>query len=128
LEITPFSKGKLIKSAWNFWVVVWRDTAENITFVKLPSWQLRKFHTNCRATIWELWNENHKNVVIWKAWRSRWMWRKPEVLWVNMNPVDHPHWGWEWHAPIWLKAPKAFNGRKVPAGKKTRSSKKYMVW
>jgi len=125
LEVTPFTKGKLFRSAWSYWIVMWRDEKEGVVFVKMPSGEIRKFDEKCWATIWQVWNEEHKNIVIWKAWRSRWMGRRPHVLWKSMNPVDHPHGGWEWHTTIWLKYPKSFSGRPVPPGKKTRKPKKW---
>jgi large subunit ribosomal protein L2 len=42
-----------------------------------------------------------------------------------MNPVDHPHGGWEGHTTIGLKYPKSFSGKPVPPGKKTRKRKKW---
>ena len=54
---------------------------------------MRKFDEKCFATIGQLGNEDHKNVVIGKAGRSRWMGRKGHVLGKSMNPVDHPHGG-----------------------------------
>ncbi len=126
LEITPLSKGKLIKSAWTFATISWKDALQWLVFVKLPSGEVRKFNENCWATIWEVGNEQHKNIVIWKAGRQRRLWRKPKVLWVNMNPVDHPHWGWEWHSSIGLKKwPKSFTGKLVAPGIKTRRAKKW---
>lgn len=62
-------------------------------FVKLPSGEVRKFNENCYATIGQLGNIDHKNVVIGKAGRSRWLGRKSAVLGKSMNPVDHPHGG-----------------------------------
>jgi ribosomal protein L2 len=44
---------------------------------------------------------------------------------VSMNPVDHPHGGWEWHTWVGLKYPKAFNGRIVAPGMKTRKNSKW---
>ena len=126
LEITPMSKGKLIKSAWAYATIAWRDELQGLIFVKLPSWELRKFNENCWATIWEVGNEQHKNIVIWKAWRQRWKWLKPRVLWINMNPVDHPHGWWEAHTDVWSKKwPKSFSGKLVMPGIKTRNNKKW---
>ena len=123
LEFTPFTKAKIIRSAWWYATIQWRDDEHVI--VKLQSWEVRKFHLNCFATIGKIWNEDHMNVVIWKAGRSRWLWVKPRVLGKSMNPVDHPHGWWEWHTDIGLKKwPKAFNGRRVAQWMKTRSSKK----
>ena len=66
------------------------------------------------------------NVVIGKAGRQRWKGIKPRVLGKNMNPVDHPHGGGEGHSSIGLrKEQKAFNGRRVAPGIKTRHAKKW---
>ena len=125
LETTPLSKWKLIKSAWTIASIVWKDEWQKLVFVKLPSWEVRKFNENCWATIWELSNDQHQNIVIGKAGRQRWLGRKPKVLWKNMNPVDHPHWWWEWHSPIWSKKwPKSFTWKLVGSGIKTRKQKK----
>ena len=126
LEITPQSKGKLVKSAWTYATISWKDDLQGLVFIKLPSGEVRKFNENCRATIWEVSNEQHKNIVIWKAGRQRRLWRKPKVLWVNMNPVDHPHGWWEAHADIWLKKwPKSFTGKLVAPWIKTRKGQKW---
>lgn len=126
LEFTPMTKWKLIKSAGAYATIVWKDELQWLIFVKLPSWEVRKFNENCWATIGEIGNEQHKNIVIWKAWRQRWKGRKPRVLWINMNPVDHPHWGWEAHTDIWSKKwAKSFSGKLVMPGIKTRNNKKW---
>ena len=125
LEVTPFTKWKLFRSAGSYGVVMGRDEQEWIVFVKMPSGEVRKFDEKCWATIWVVSNEEHKNIVIWKAGRSRWMGRRPHVLWKSMNPVDHPHGGWEWHTTIGLKYPKSFSWKPVPPGKKTRKKKKW---
>lgn|GEM_PF-1101865 len=91
LEYTPFTMGKTIKSAGSFGELVGKDEALRVVFVKLPSGEVRKFDEKCYATIGQLGNEEHKNVVIGKAGRSRWMGIKPNVLGKSMNPVDHPH-------------------------------------
>lgn len=124
IEFTPMSTGKLIKSAWSFATIAWKDENQWLVFLKLSSWEVRKFHESCRATIWKVSNEDHKNIVIGKAWRQRWKWLKPKNNWINMNPVDHPHGWWEGKVGIGLMYPKAFNGRIVAAGIKTRSPKK----
>ncbi len=126
LEITPQSKGKLVKSAWTYATISWKDDLQGLVFIKLPSGEVRKFNGNCRATIWEVSNEQHKNIVIWKAGRQRRLGKKPKVLWVNMNPVDHPHGWWEAHADIWLKKwPKSFTGKLVAPWIKTRKGQKW---
>jgi large subunit ribosomal protein L2 len=63
--------------------------------VRLPSGEVRRIHLNCRATVGQVGNEEHFNVSIGKAGRSRWLGRLPSVRGVAMNPVDHPHGGGE---------------------------------
>jgi len=126
LEVTPFSVWKIVKSAGSSALISGRDDATWLVFIKMPSGEVRKFNNNCWATIGQVWNEQHKNVVIWKAWRQRWMGKKPHILWKNMNPVDHPHWGWEAHSPIWSKKwQKSFSGKRVAAWMRTRNQKKW---
>lgn len=126
LEVTPFSTGKIIKSAGSSALISGRDEATGLVFIKMPSGEVRKFNKNCWATIGQLGNEQHKNVVIGKAGRQRWKGKKPHILWKNMNPVDHPHGGWEAHSPIGSKRwQKSFSGKRVAAGMKTRSQKKW---
>ncbi len=126
LEVTPTTSGKLIKSAWSYASLVGKDNLLKIVFIKLPSGEVRKFNENCRATIWEIGNDQHQNVVIGKAGRQRRLGKKPHVLGKNMNPVDHPHGWWEGHSPIGLKRwQKSFAGKRVTPGIKTRKSKKW---
>ena len=124
LELLPQTKGKMIRSAGQSGVISWRDEEKRLVYVKLPSGEVRMFYETCRATIGVVSNEDHKNIVVGKAGRMRWMGRKPVVLGKSMNPVDHPHGGGEGHTDLGLKYPKAFNWRPVAPGMKTRSKKK----
>lgn len=125
LEATPFTKGKLVRSAGSYATIAGRDEATWYVIIKLQSSEVRKFDGKCWATIWKVGNEDHMNIVIGKAGRQRRMGVKPHILGKSMNPVDHPHGGGEWHSPIALrKGPKAFNGRRVAPGMKTRHAKK----
>jgi large subunit ribosomal protein L2 len=67
---------------------------EHVT-LRLPSGEVRMVHKNCYATIGEVGNSEHENVVSGKAGRSRWLGKRPKVRGVAMNPVDHPHGGGE---------------------------------
>lgn len=125
LELTPHTKGKLVKAAGSFAAVVGKDALLKVVFIKLASGEVRKFHEECLASIGSVSNEDHKNVVIGKAWRQRRKWIKPFNRGKSMNPVDHPHGWWEGSTSIGLKYPKAFNGRVVAPGKKTRAKKKW---
>lgn len=63
--------------------------------VRMPSSEIRKIHLNCRATVGQMGNLDHQNVIIGKAGRNRWKGRRPHVRGTAMNPVDHPHGGGE---------------------------------
>ena len=63
--------------------------------LRLPSGEVRLGHVNCRATIGQVSNQEHENIKIGKAGRSRWLGRRPHVRGVAMNPIDHPMGGGE---------------------------------
>ena len=63
--------------------------------LKMPSGEMRMVNADCLATIGQVGNLDHKNVVLGKAGRSRWLGRRPKVRGTAMNPVDHPHGGGE---------------------------------
>ena len=90
--------------------------------LRLPSGEMRMIHLNCMATIGQVGNLDHQNIVIGKAGRSRWLGRRPHVRGSAMNPIDHPHGGGEGHAPRGMP-PKTKWGK--PAhGVKTRNNKR----
>lgn len=95
----------------------------NYATLRLPSGEMRMVHLNCMATIGQVGNVDHQNIVIGKAGRMRWLGRRPHVRGAAMNPVDHPHGGGEGHAPVGLKHPKTPWG-KPARGVKTRNNKK----
>ncbi|NBP79348.1 50S ribosomal protein L2 [bacterium] len=68
------------------------DTWAQLT---LPSGEIRRVPAACRATVGQLGNSEHMNVVLGKAGRKRWMGVKPHVRGTAMNPIDHPHGGGE---------------------------------
>ncbi|MEL6106295.1 MAG: 50S ribosomal protein L2 [Planctomycetota bacterium] len=63
--------------------------------LQLPSGEVRRVPSRCRATIGSVGNSEHMNVVLGKAGRSRWLGRRPHVRGTAMNPIDHPHGGGE---------------------------------
>ena len=63
--------------------------------LRMPSSELRRVLLTCRATIGEVGNAEHSNIVIGKAGRNRWKGVRPTVRGTVMNPVDHPHGGGE---------------------------------
>ncbi len=63
--------------------------------ISLPSGEIRRIPSACRATIGATSNGDHSGIVIGKAGRKRWMGRKPHNRGTAMNPIDHPHGGGE---------------------------------
>ena len=63
--------------------------------LRMPSSEMRRVLLTCRATIGEVGNAEHSNIVIGKAGRQRWRGVRPTVRGTVMNPVDHPHGGGE---------------------------------
>jgi large subunit ribosomal protein L2 len=67
----------------------------NYATLRLPSGEMRMIHVGCQATVGEVGNNEHSNLSIGKAGRSRWKGIRPNVRGVAMNPVDHPMGGGE---------------------------------
>ena len=63
--------------------------------LRMPSSEMRRVLVTCRATIGEVGNSDHANIVIGKAGRKRHMGVRPTVRGTVMNPVDHPLGGGE---------------------------------
>lgn len=61
--------------------------------LKMPSGEIRLVHKSCTATIGQVGNVQHENVVLGKAGRSRWKGIRPTVRGMAMNPIDHPNGG-----------------------------------
>ena len=63
--------------------------------LSLPSGEIRRVPSNCRATIGSVGNGSHSKIRWGKAGRMRWKGRRPHVRGTCMNPIDHPHGGGE---------------------------------
>lgn len=63
--------------------------------VTLPSGEVRRLPSSCRATIGVLGNSEHSSIVIGKAGRNRWKGIRPRVRGTAMNPFAHPMGGGE---------------------------------
>ena len=98
--------------------------------VRMPSSEMRRILLTCRATVGEVGNAEHSNIVIGKAGRKRKLNVRPTVRGTVMNPVDHPHGGGEGKSPIGRPGPVTPWG-KPALGYKTRKAKnrsnKYIV-
>jgi large subunit ribosomal protein L2 len=97
VELEPKKGAKLARSAGTSTQIQGREG--DYVILRLPSGELRKVHGECYAAIGAVGNADHKNIVLGKAGRTRWLGRKPHVRGAAMNPVDHPHGGGEGRAP-----------------------------
>ena len=122
VEIQPGKGSQMIRSAGAAGQVSSQDG--QMAQVTLPSGSIRYISKDCFATIGQVSNLDHSNVVIGKAGRMRLMGRRPQVLGKSMNATDHPHGGGEGHTAISPKAPKTPWG-KPALGVKTRRRKRY---
>lgn len=121
VELFPGRGGMLVRSAGSYAEVLAQEG--RFANLKLPSGEVRKFFSECMATLGQLSNSEHNLESLGKAGRSRWKGIRPEVRGSAMNPVDHPHGGGEGRQPIGLKFPKTPWGKHA-SGVRTRKNKK----
>jgi large subunit ribosomal protein L2 len=93
IELKPGKGAQIARSAGTSAQLVARE-GEYAT-LRLRSGEMRKVHTECRATIGEVSNSEHNLRSLGKAGAKRWRGVRPTVRGVAMNPVDHPHGGGE---------------------------------
>jgi large subunit ribosomal protein L2 len=119
IEFEPGKGGQLVRSAGVSAQLL--DKEGKYVMVRLPSGEVRRFLSNCIATIGQIGNIEHRGFKSGKAGRTRWMGRRPVVRGSAMTPRDHPHGGGEGRAPRGM-APKTKWG-KPALGVKTRGRK-----
>ncbi len=122
IELDPGKGGKLVRSAGSSAQVLAQE--EGTTNLKMPSTEIRKFNSECFASIGMVSNPENRFYRVGKAGKSRLKGRRPHVRGSAMNPVDHPHGGGEGRQPIGLKHPKTPWG-KPALGVKTRNKKRW---
>ena len=93
VELKVGRGGQLIRSAGAYGQLMAKEGS--YAQVRLPSGEVRKIFIECMATIGQVGNNDHENVSIGKAGRTRWLGKRPHVRGVVMNPVDHPMGGGE---------------------------------
>ena len=96
VELTGGRGGQLCRSAGTYAQVMAKESG--YVLLRLPSGELRNVFGRNRATIGQVGNTDHNNVVLGKAGRARWLGVRPTTRGVVMNPVDHPHGGGEGRA------------------------------
>jgi len=119
VELVPGKGGQIARGAGTFCQLMAKEGDHAV--LRLPSSEMRKVPLRSYCTIGQVGNEDHQNIVVGKAGKSRWMGRRPNVRGVAMNPVDHPMGGGEG---------KSSGGRhpcspwgQLSKGKKTRKTK-----
>jgi len=93
IEMNPGQGGKMVRSAGGVGRLGSREGEWAV--VILPSGEMRRVRSACRATIGQLGNLDWINVSIGKAGRSRHMGIRPHTRAKAMNPIDHPLGGGE---------------------------------
>jgi len=93
LEMQPGHGGQLCRSAGTSATLTAREG--KWAQITLPSGEVRRLSSACRATIGAIGNADHMNISLGKAGRKRWLGRKPHNRGTSMNPVSHPMGGGE---------------------------------
>ena len=127
IELKPGKGGQMVRGAGASAKLMAKE-GDHVT-LKLPSGEVRLVRKTCRATIGQVGNQDHVNITLGKAGRSRWLGRRPKVRGVVMNPVDHPMGGGEGKSSggrhpttPWGKPTKGYKTRK-----KNKKSDMYIV-
>ncbi|VIG53623.1 50S ribosomal protein L2 [Clostridioides difficile] len=121
IELKPGKGAQLVRSAGVSAQLMAKEGKNAL--LRLPSGEMRLVSINCKATIGQVGNIEHGNVVIGKAGRKRHMGIRPTVRGSVMNPNDHPHGGGEGRSPIGRPSP-VTPWSKPALGYKTRKKNK----
>jgi large subunit ribosomal protein L2 len=119
VELIAGKGGQMVRSAGSFAQLMAKEG--NHATLRLPSGEMRMVRKECYASVGQVGNLDHENVVWGKAGRTRWMGYRPEVRGVAMNPVDHPLGGGEGKSSGGRPACTPWG---IPEGRKTRKRKK----
>jgi large subunit ribosomal protein L2 len=120
VELRPGKGGQLVRTAGGTAQLMAKE-GKYVT-VRLPSAEMRYVLATCTATVGQLGNEQHENMVSGKAGRTRWLGIRPTVRGSAMNPVDHNNGGGEGRAKGG-KPPRTPWG-KMARGLRTRNNKR----
>lgn len=118
IELRPGKGAQIVRSAGGSAQLMAKE-GKYVT-LRLPSSEMRRILGTCMASVGQLGNEQHENMVIGKAGRARWMGVRPTTRGAAMNPVDHNNGGGEGRAKGG-KPPRTPWG-KMARGLRTRSN------
>ena len=128
IELQPGKGGQLARSA-GAEVQLMAKEGKYAT-LRMPSGEMRKVLTRCKATVGQVGNLDHELVSLGKAGRKRHMGVRPSVRGVVMNPNDHPHGGGEGKSPVGMASPVTPWGKPalgLRTRKKNKASNKLVV-
>lgn len=91
LELVPGKGAQMVRSAGGAATLMSRDAG--YAQIRLPSGEIRRIHEDCYATIGQVGNTDHENIVLGKAGRTRHLGYRGITRGVARNPVDHPNGG-----------------------------------
>jgi large subunit ribosomal protein L2 len=91
VEMKPGKGAQLARSAGASAQLIAREGS--YVTLRLRSGEMRKIHTECRATIGEVGNEEHSLVSLGKAGVKRW-WHSAHGAWCGHESGGPSPWGW----------------------------------
>jgi large subunit ribosomal protein L2 len=91
VELAPGKGAQMVRSAGASAQIMARE--DGFAQVKLPSGEIRVVSERCMATVGQVGNIEHENLVVGNAGRNRHRGFRPHVRGTAMNSVDHPHGG-----------------------------------
>jgi len=91
LELVPGKGAQMVRSAGGAATLMSRDAG--YATIRLPSGEIRRIHEDCYATIGQVGNTEHENIVLGKAGRTRHLGHRGITRGMARNPVDHPNGG-----------------------------------
>lgn len=119
VEARPGMGAAYGRSAGDLILVQGKDPSGKYVQLKMPSGEIRLVHGDNMATVGQVGNEDHLNVKLGKAGRSRRLGRRPVVRGMAMYSVQHPHGGGEGKGVIGGPAKDLWGNR---VGTRTRSN------
>ena len=124
IELLPGKGGQMVRSAGSAATLMSRG--EGYAQIRLPSGEIRKVNEECFATVGQVGNIEHENVILGKAGRSRHRGIRPINRGVSKNPVDHPNGGGQGKSKSgggWQQLMSPWG--KIAKGGRTRDRRKY---
>ena len=121
IELTPGRGAQMVRAAGSSAQLMAKE--DGYATLKMPSGEFRKVLSTCQASVGVVGNEQHQNVKIGAAGRTRRKGIRPTVRGVVQNATDHPHGGGDGGRHGSGKAPRTPWGQ-LTLGYRTRHNKK----